>query len=374
MKVAWVSTWDRVCGIADYSKDLWPEINKTLMERGDQGILVSLDKFKSEDLLIKELKNISPDIVHIQHEYGIFGGKNPPFYTFPGIVDHIRAELPQIKILATAHTVILDDYRFPLRGKRWQLPFRAMANIFLLKRLKKLWGPGTWGLLNGTITHSRRQLELVKRAGTRYAEVIPHFVPLKEKAPLASNGKDKTVLIFGFFTYDKGQDIAIQAFDNLRDLPQVHLILAGGLRKKSDTKYFNECNKKIKDLNLSDRIKITGYLEGTELKKYYDQADLVVAPFRATTGSGSLVQGLGRGLPVLASDLPLNLELNERVPGTLEYFKSENPKDLAQKIRDLIFDQPKLNLMRQGALRYAVSFSLHRVVSQHVMVYDNLVK
>jgi hypothetical protein len=45
MKVVWVSTWNNICGIADYSRELWPAIEKSLVERGDMGSLVSIDQY-----------------------------------------------------------------------------------------------------------------------------------------------------------------------------------------------------------------------------------------------------------------------------------------------------------------------------------------
>src|ERR1700677_1753701 len=101
MKVAWISTWERVCGIADYSKELWPVVKKSLDERGDEVFLLSLDKFDSEENIVNELKRIKPDVIHFQHEYGIFGGKNPPFYYFPNLIHRILVDLPKSKIVAT---------------------------------------------------------------------------------------------------------------------------------------------------------------------------------------------------------------------------------------------------------------------------------
>jgi len=373
MKVAWVSTWDRVCGIADYSKELWPVVQKNLEERGDNGALFSLDKYQNQDQLINELNNFAPDIVHIQHEYSFFGGKNPPLYTFPKLIRRLRADLPQSKILATAHTVIPENYRFPLVGKAWQIPIRSLANILFLKNLRKYWGPRTWGAIHGTITHSKKQLEVVRKAGTPYAEAVPLFVPIKEKSQ-AVNGDFKDILVFGFFGYEKGQDIAIEAFSYLKDLPKIRLILAGGLREKNKSDYLKVCEEQIKRLGLDNQVIITGYLDQDGLKKYFNEATLVLAPFRSTSGSASITHGLARGLPILASDLPLNLEINERQSGTLEYFKNNDPEDLAEKIRTLVFDQTRLNGLRQGALRYAVSVSPNRIALQHLMVYDNLVK
>jgi glycosyltransferase involved in cell wall biosynthesis len=372
MKIAWVSTWDRVCGIADYSKELWPAVEKNLRERGDEGFVVSLDPYPTTKDLVEKLREIAPDLIHFQHEYGFFGGKNPPFYRFPFLVEDIKKTLPQTKIVATAHTVIPEKYKFPLKGRGWQIPLREFANQFLLTRLQREWGPKTWGAIDGTIIHSKLQIEIVKNAGSPFVEVVPHFIPAREKVLSQNESNAKTLLVFGFFTPEKGQDILIDAFKFLSDLPQLRVIFAGGARRAQDKAYLKICEKKIRKLGLGDRVTVTGYVGSQDLQKYFQAADLVVAPFRETTGSGSIAQVLARGLPVIASDLPLNREINEREKGALEFFKSENPEDLAKKIREVVYNRERLQLLRQGALRYANALSPSRIAFQHLLIYDKL--
>jgi 1,2-diacylglycerol 3-alpha-glucosyltransferase len=374
MKVVWVSTWNNICGIADYSRELWPAIEKSLVERGDMGSLVSIDQY-SKNQIVTELKKLSPDIVHFQHEFGLFGGKNPPFYTFPSLISELKSALPNTKFVATAHTVISERYHFPVKGKGWQIPLRGLANIFLLKKLREYWGPKTWGKLDGTIIHSDLQSKTVTKAGSTFVTVVPHFVPAKEKIKLSLNRDEKTVLVFGFFTPEKGQDVVIEAFRILKNEGlKINLVLAGGVRRAQDTKYFEKCKKLISDYGLQERVTTTGYIKAGEVQKYLEKADLVVAPFRETTGSGSLAQVLARGLPLLASDLPLNREINDRESGCLELFKSGDAKDLAKKITHLIYDEDHLKLLRQGAFRYASHLAPVRVAFQHLHIYDQLRK
>ena len=96
MKLAWLTSWDRVCGIADYSKLLWEEV------RGPGDSLISLDEFPSEGALLARLSNETPDLLHVQHEFAFFGGKNPPFYWFPRFVARVRKRFPAMRIVATS--------------------------------------------------------------------------------------------------------------------------------------------------------------------------------------------------------------------------------------------------------------------------------
>ena len=65
MRVAWLTTWYRACGIADYSHVLWPSVEAGLRQRGGQGFLVSLDSEDGKDRalakVLGELDKATPD-------------------------------------------------------------------------------------------------------------------------------------------------------------------------------------------------------------------------------------------------------------------------------------------------------------------------
>jgi glycosyltransferase involved in cell wall biosynthesis len=116
-------------------------------------------------------------------------------------------------------------------------------------------------------------------------------------------------------------------------------------------------------------VEVTGYVPDAEISRVYEESDLVVAPFRMTTGSGSLVQALARGAPVLASDLPLNREINDRVPGTLALFVSEDPSDCARQIEQLLIDRDRRNVLCEQARQYAATYSPANISRLHLDLY-----
>ena len=122
-------------------------------------------------------------------------------------------------------------------------------------------------------------------------------------------------------------------------------------------------------LGLRGRVEVTGYVPDAEISRVYEESDLVVAPFRMTTGSGSLVQALARGAPVLASDLPLNREINDRVPGTLAFFVSEDPRDCARQIEQLLADRDRRNVLGEQARQYAATYSPANIARLHLDLY-----
>ena len=386
MRVAWISTWTRVCGIADYSHALFPAVRLALARMGHEAELFSIDQYPTTAQMVTALAAYQPKVIHFQHEYGIFGGKNPPGYRFPKLVSALRRKIPGVRLLATAHTVLEPDYQFPTEGRGIQKPLRKLANLLVLKSLRRTWGPGTWGRLDGVIVHSSRQKAAVMSAAPKTAEVIPHFVfrtqgiqgTVSRNSPslppqLSKISRDApVVLVFGFFTPEKGQDIAIEAFALNKSTSKSILVLAGGVRRKEDQAYYDRCTRRIQELGLSERVVVTGFVESKWMDALYARATLVVVPFRETSGSGSLAQAFARGAAVLASDIALNLEVAEREPGALAFFKSEDAQDLATSMKNLLEADTALASLRQASRRYAELYSPENTAESHARFYEAL--
>jgi glycosyltransferase involved in cell wall biosynthesis len=114
---------------------------------------------------------------------------------------------------------------------------------------------------------------------------------------------------------------------------------------------------------------VTGFLPAEEIDARFGKSALVIAPFRETSGSGSLVQALGRKAAVLASDLPLNREIAEREPGSLAFFRSEDPDDLAKEAIRLLEDSAARKALSEAAGRYGSRHSPELVAAQHFELY-----
>ncbi len=304
---------------------------------------------------------------HLHHEFGFFGSKLPGRYAFPRWIRAIKAKNPETTWIATAHNVIGQDYVFPLEGKPWWsiLP-RVLANAFLISWLRKAWTTGTWGEFDGVVVHSNLQVDAVRKSGCDRVAVIPLFVP---RAPMRPDGESGTnVTVFGYFSPDKGQDIVIRAWALLgSNAPK--LVLAGGVRRPEDERYLKECRTLIRTHGLGEKIQITGYVPDDKLDSLYRDARLVLAPFRVTTGSASITAAFARGVPVLASDHPLNCELAERVPDCVAFFRSESPESLAAEIRSLFADSNRLRHLAERAKKYAEMHTPEKMAALHLDFY-----
>jgi glycosyltransferase involved in cell wall biosynthesis len=360
-------------GIASYSQQLWPAVAAAAHADGGFEPLELLQTAPQPKWnAISAARELQPDLVHVQHEYGLFGGTNPFLDVLPLWLRRLKQALPQgTPIVATAHNVVPEDHRFATRGRGWRRPLYSVANATLLPWLQYHWREGTWGRFQGVIVHSSLQEASLQRGGLPLVSVIPHVVPaIRPSADDRPENPIPRIGLFGYFGPEKGQDVAIEAMRHVRT-PAL-LRLAGGVGHPMNNAYYERCRQRIAECGLRDRIEVTGFVPEEDVSRVFQETDLVMAPFRSTSGSGSLVQALARGAAVLASDLPLNREINDRVPGTLAFFASEDPLDCAQQIETLLADADRRRRLGQQARQYAATHSPASIARQHLDFYRRI--
>jgi glycosyltransferase involved in cell wall biosynthesis len=375
----WIVPEDRG-GIKTYGQNLFPAVESA--SKGEWSWVAPwMRSAEGSSELWDLLHHSSPDLIHIQHEFGLFGGSKLPWkYSFPEFLGRLRDACPRTRVVMTAHTVLSPDYQFATSGEWLERQFRGLANRFLLERWKPLWFEKTFGAVDAAIVHSEQQIQTVKNAGCPRVHSIPHFVydrPAKTHDRLPSalekawkRDEEKLVVVFGYFTPEKGQDIAIRA---LKHLPEnVRLVLAGGLRRPEDEAYYKGCLRMLKTENLLGRATLTGFLDSDFIAPLYANASVVVAPFRETSGSGSLAQAFAARSAIVASDLPLNKEMLEREPGCLELFRAKSPEDCARAIQAVLEYADKAQALQTAADAYARKHSLEATARAHLDLYATL--
>lgn len=362
-KLLWI-TPEESGGIRSYANSLWPAVRAEWEKQPDHKVLEPLYETPSA----AELEELAPDVIHIQHEFGLFGSKIPGFYNFPRWVRAARLALPRAKIYATAHSVLGPQYRYPWRATGWQRVIRQAVNLLLVPMMRDTWLRRTWGPLDGVIVHSSSQVGIVRATGCQKVAEIPHFVFQHQEVPLRFKPEIPEVLLFGYVSLEKGQDIAIRALAQVK--APCKLIIAGGIRRDADVGYFARCERLIDKLGLSGRVQITGYVENADVEEFYQRATLVLAPFRETSGSGTLAQALSRRAAILTSDLPLNREINDRQKDCVAFFKSEDAADCARQMDELLSNPEARTQLKKNALAYAESHSIAKTAEKHMEFYQ----
>jgi glycosyltransferase involved in cell wall biosynthesis len=138
----------------------------------------------------------------------------------------------------------------------------------------------------------------------------------------------KYILFLGRFSPEKGCHLLVDAFEQIEKQidPEVKLVMAGA------ASYCDEYSRELRT-HASDRIRMLDWVSGETLDELLTNAMVFVLPSDLEGLSLALLDAMGAGLCVLASDVPENREV---VDGAGFTFERGNAAHLADRLRFLI--------------------------------------
>lgn len=134
----------------------------------------------------------------------------------------------------------------------------------------------------------------------------------------------KYILFLGRFSPEKGCHRLVEAFERIEG--DVKLVMAGA------SSYCDEYSRVLRT-HASDRIRMLNWVSGETLEELLTKAMIFVLPSDLEGLSLALLDAMGAGLCVLASDVPENREV---VDGAGFTFKRGDVADLADRLKFLI--------------------------------------
>ncbi len=258
MKIAIVSTYPPIkCGIATYTSYLTKELKSLkneihiVSQFGAKGRRV-YGVFKADDpdlaeKISKTIAKLSPKVVHIQHEYGLYGEHKK--VNIISLLHKLKSF--HIPLVITLHTVYEE--------------FNKEEKL-IIKELTKL--------ADAIIVHHHYQKEAIRSAigNADQIYVIPHGVRIIEPIPRAKKrlgleGK-KVVLLSGYFRASKGFEKMVNLFPRIaEELSEAVLVIAGGTRLPEYSAYTDELLHLINESPVRDKIRL---LQGSFSQPTYD--------------------------------------------------------------------------------------------------------
>lgn len=258
---------------------------------------------------------------------------------------------------------------------------RVIATVHGLDSRRAKWnGFARWCLRRGewaatafphrTIVVSR-QLAEHYRARRREVVHIPNGVAPPERRPLdllRRHGIDRDgyVLWLGRMVPEKRVEDLIAAW---RGMPHaVPLVIAGDLDPR------DEYTRKLQSLAAGDaRIRFTGGLYGLAKAEAFTHAAAFVLPSELEGFPIVLLEAMRYGLPVLASDLPENLEaLTPEVSGLT--FRAHDVAALQTQLARLLDDAPLARALGQRAEQDAQAYDWDVVADRTEEVYRSVLR
>jgi polysaccharide biosynthesis protein PslF len=256
------------------------------------------------------------DVAIVQHEYGIYPGD-----AGAEVLPLLRAlKVPSIVVL---HTVL--SHPDPLQRQ-------------VLERI----GATCDALVTMTDT-ARRRLVAGYDVDPRKISVIPHGAGSHDAAPREDHDRPR-LLTWGLLGPGKGIEWALRALALLSPAPDY--TVAGRTHPKVleqfGDAYRNSLQALAETLGVTDAVTWRDeYLDEAELSRLIRSADVVVLPYDSTeqVTSGVLIEAVGAGVPVVATEFPHAVELLADGPGLL--VPHQDPEAMAAAIRHLL-DEPGL--------------------------------
>lgn len=362
LKIALVSNWKMRCGISIYSEKLWrhviPHVGdfKLFVERQDflepitqiKDITISADQVvpcwsRGESLqeLVSEIKKYDPDIVWIQHEFGIW--PNARFWLA------MLTQLNNYRIIVTMHSVFHHKDKTIIEAPIPEIVVHLEGARDVLKNEK-----GVPGIIY----------------------IVPHGCdPCTDTGKLWNFYKsDHTFLQFGFGFRYKGWENSIRAAGLLKEkYPDV--FFTGLFSVSKDNKmehqvYYNELIRLIAELGLENNVAlIKSYQSDETLNSYIRTNQASVFPYVQVTEhevfgvSGAARYVMEKGVPVITSsgnhfsDLPT--------------IKADTPEEIAEELDNLFSDEQLRTDQVNLQLEYVKENSWENVAQQYIKIFES---
>jgi glycosyltransferase involved in cell wall biosynthesis len=188
---------------------------------------------------------------------------------------------------------------------------------------------------------ARQRLTSGYHVDPRKISVIPHGAASHTTAPRHHHDRPH-LLTWGLLGPGKGIEWALQALALLKDMePAPTYTVAGRTHPKvldqHGDAYRDGLKKLAADLGVADAVRWDDvYLDQASLSRLIRSAEVVVLPYDSTeqVTSGVLIEAVGAGVPVVATEFPHAVELLADGPGLL--VPHQDPEAMAAGIRHLL--------------------------------------
>jgi len=367
MRIGFISTYPPIeCGIATYTQYLSDALRKkqndvyVVCHRGGAGhqVFPSFD-YEDGDLAEKAFSTMvrfTPDVVHIQHEFGLFG-RHLGVSVIPLILKFRIVGIPVVTTLHTVYADIPEDHILILRNILYNSDRVIIHEPYQERTLRHCFGS-----------------DLVQRV-----KVIPHGAREVEPVPDAKAHLDlppdkKVILLIGYFRPSKNFELVVDIFpDILNECPDTILLIAGKTRGREHIDYRNMLFAKIADSPHQERIwLIRGQLPQPTFDTILSASDVVVLPYKISSQSGILAHCLAFGKPVVTSRTEAMEEIiRESKAGVV----CENRSQFTGQIVRLLSDNQLAETLSKNARTYVrnvVSWS--KVAEEHMRLYRGLLE
>ncbi|HEY6077865.1 MAG TPA: glycosyltransferase family 4 protein [Polyangiaceae bacterium] len=293
----------RQCGIATFTTDLGnsianaaPSAEVVVVAMNDAGrehaypervrFEVAEDEIAAYRRAAQHLNASGVDVVSLQHEYGIFGGK---------CGSHVLTLLRELRmpVVTTLHTILTSPT--PLQRSTLDAIIALSERVIVMSE------------------HGASTLRELHQVPASRIDVVPHGIPL---APLGAHGKSQlgfagqaVILTFGLLSPDKGVEYVIEAMPAiLKRHPTAIFVVLGAthphVKERHGEAYRLELQSRVRRLHLEQSVVFHDrFVDDAELAEFLAAADIYITPYLnpQQSTSGTLARAVAAGRAVIST-------------------------------------------------------------------------
>lgn len=373
MKIAWISSWPpRHCGIATYSDELVNALRSAGNEiqvvchpdggrHGEEQVypIMDTDMPGWDEITYDTIQKINPDVVHIQHEYGLYQTSG----------DHASG---LFRLLFRLHT-----------QKQFPAVITYHSIYTRLNPMMRLYVDVAQRLVQAGIVHSQSQWMSLHANIGRIAEnvyIIPHGATVVKSMPSREAKKQlglegyRVLGMIGWFTRTKGFDSVLEVWDQIAQAlgKEAVLVIAGDARLGDSDQigYKHELLSLVEKSSCKDQIKvILGSFTPAQYNEIVASFDLAVMPYTFASQSGNLAHCFAMGVPAVVSGIE-GLKAEADASGGAVTITPGDREELKRAILTIMRDEALRRAYAKRAKSYATrAISWSKTAKRHMRVY-----
>jgi len=282
-------------------------------------------QLKARSAILSRVKRLNPDLVWFNAGASAFG--KSPWVNLSGLFTPMFVRRLGIPTVVTLHELVESADLRALNAPGG--PFAKMGAR----------------LLTGITSQADLVCLTMKQYASRLAArgVDCAYIPIGayHEPKLLEESESQELLFFTTLAPFKGLELLLEAFQLLRrDHPNLQLTIAGS----EHVRFPNYANQLKLHTNDMDGIRWLGQTSEDNVMELFRRAQIVVLPYRASTGSSSVIyQAATWGRPVVASNLNEIKELVDENNLQVEFFENGDVQSLYNSIRTLLNSKEKRN-------------------------------
>jgi 1,2-diacylglycerol 3-alpha-glucosyltransferase len=292
--------------------------------------------------ILRKIKKIRPDIVHIQSPAPI------------GFLGLSAAKALRIPIVSTYHT-LLTEYISYLPGSKFKY-VRKLQKKGLEKYIKLFFNRSDIIIAPGIDTK-----KFLKKLVKKPIVILPTGIQIPKLTKKPKN-KIPIILQVGRLCKERSVEVVVHAFNELLKTQQAKLIIT------SDGPQSNELKHLVKELEIQKHVQFTGFVSEQKKNSLYKKADMFVSASATDTQGLVPLEAMSFGTPVVVTHGPGFRDFITHNKNGL-MFSPGKYKELSKQMIRILRNKKLKTRLSKNARKTAESYEISKFTNKLEAVY-----